>query len=130
MEGCGMSEPLLLSGGWSRRKDWRRASQHWVGGGWVVGEYSTPIMQWKCGVQLYNSEWGLDGRVVDMPEKWTAGIQQSIDDGHGVGGYRWPNPWCKEYRGGSQHWVGGGKAVGWEVQSDYAVEMLWAGIPH
>ncbi|KRY24153.1 hypothetical protein T01_5408, partial [Trichinella spiralis] len=42
--------------------------------------------------------------VTNGVEKWTPGIQQSIDDRLGVGGYRWPNPWCKEYRGGSQHW--------------------------
>ncbi|KRY04138.1 hypothetical protein T01_14966 [Trichinella spiralis] len=33
--------------------------------------------------------------------------------------------WTKgDWRRASQHWVGGGKAVGWEFHSDYPVEML------
>ncbi|KRY25144.1 hypothetical protein T01_8479 [Trichinella spiralis] len=36
-------------------KDCGWASQHWAGGGCVSGGYSTLIMQWNGGHQLYNS---------------------------------------------------------------------------
>ncbi|KRY54186.1 hypothetical protein T03_219 [Trichinella britovi] len=53
---------------WKRGKqDKRRASQHWIGGGVVLGGHFTLIIQWKCNVQIYKTKLLLKGCGSGVP---------------------------------------------------------------
>ncbi|KRX37448.1 hypothetical protein T05_6087 [Trichinella murrelli] len=68
------------------------------------GEGADSILTVRC-------EYGWEARPYNTTkvlwEEWTAGIQQSIGFGQREGGYIWLSIWCKDWRWGSQHCVGG-----------------------
>ncbi|KRZ83540.1 hypothetical protein T08_9009 [Trichinella sp. T8] len=70
-----------------------------IGGGRILSRYGT--QKWCC------RDWPFT-TINALWDEWSAGIHQLIKDGQREGGYIWLSIWCKDWRWGSQHCVGGG----------------------